>query len=475
MYDDIANAASKVILDLKRSGRSINLVPGSPLNSVVGAEYIKYRSEPIGVESDTATSVGSRMSSDPDLQNVINAMADKVSTVATNRVSVFKNVILPNIKDITATAKNRIDSHVDEMVRKHVVIKAVILDIPDIIKEQYARGAFDKYSVLRDNNIVSYRVTFNPPSAGIIKTDIIQSKLYGYSQEELKAFMEEYSDEEISDAVATYFNTVSPTDLAWKQLGSTTSLISMKTKFLIWVLLSYFVQNPPADARVLNGSWKTVTSELNARVSGAIKATIDNFTNRIDIKSLVVSKSTSPRSITLVGPVLENYLSDGHKIEALYGMVITNSSYTTMEAVVEHEEELVVAWKRYVATVNSTVTKPTRDLINTAVLYAVRQNLESITDTEKTLLGDSDDIKDNIMQDITEYLKNNTIRTDELEDDIMRLLAETRWKGLDIQQTLQDLDELSDKNSDLDPDTLLRIAVFNDTARYLVSSQLIIS
>jgi len=437
----------------------------NPLETTNADEYVTTMAEYILMEKN-----------DVDIGQVFR---DNVKEVLSGKLksdlSFMRTVIKPVLMDTIEEVREKVDAAEKELQKS--TVEMVVLRLPKLMTYPEMDDYFESETTPpRKLMISSGRITLQT----ISNPDVFEAfKKYNNSSintDELVEWVQGLDRSLMRTWLDTYFTNIGPTNPAYQDLRSSISVADADKVFFIHMFARSILQNPPATYKVDTRKYQRVLKEV-VRYTRSILSTIRRIMVTRTEGDFVVA-TVVDNKIYVYGPTLDRFLEE-NPVDVVYGAAVAKEnlrmSYRTIGSLVEHKEELINLWKRYVS-----VRDKEQRVVNKAKVKMILRdvfvnNFNIISDREQA-------VRDNYPElfNVTEYLSKrledilNDLEVDEffedMDEEIMEMLMEYRFPYMDAKSFFDDLLEISEHNTDMDPKDVASIAGLRYMIRYICSN-----
>lgn len=185
---------------------------------------------------------------------------------------------------------------------------------------------------------------------------------------------------------------------------------------------------------------------------------------RSDVQSnlLVSLISPSTKTIHVIEPVFADYLNEGGKTEALFGMLVTNKSSFDKRVVLEKQVEFISDWNVYLSYRKTKDLSDIRTNFQGWVIAYMQASLNELTQGEQDCLKEMPNLKDQIMAKVREQIEYLSHSLHEnIPHTALHMVAKARFFYTSAYSILSEMQQATTFNKDIDPREAATLSVIN--------------
>lgn len=415
--------------------------------------------ETVSLTTDTAES--------PSIHSgVLGEAVDVLSRSVSAHLSVAKNIIVPKVDEMS--------TKLDEFITANKVkdpasgFDIVPKTIPMVMSVDLLANEVDKFE---GRSILDPDIKTRLNSLSI--EEIIKLMLTGSStlDEQVLELISVVGEDTVSDLYHSFFTT-EPVDVVYScsKLASLDAYDKLNYSLVIYLLARKLV-NDVQEAKDWNVDLNVYTKALSQLVdySGAmVHSAATNAARLIRTKQLIIRKGNDRKTIVVNGPVYEEWLKSGGKPEILLGVIVNDSTSTSVVSIDKEADSFLKVWNSYVSFKSS-------DLSN-QLLRDVKDYIKSLY---LEMAKDVCDLEKEYIDNNTSYLYNsldrlNTLILDLKASDLtdtyalsLVIIAKIRFYYTSSYSILSDMREASIVNPDITPREAALLAAINYVSDYI--------
>ena len=421
----------------------------------------------------------------------LQAIADDIAPFVTAHISTAKNVVVPLVIEAEEAFTKFLETTALPPAQRDFCIKGV--QLPAILADESFRGmGIDEFKDAQEGHPHASKVTLKNPDAidaivagasnlgnerlnGLLADwlananyeqlrRVLMTNFFAYDAVDCTSELNEKGQRR-SDGQLTYFAT------SYSLTNTGVSAFTRLDNALATYLLATWLSNNVQESTGSLADYKTEMEICRAEAASVIFALLRRINIQIETNTMIVEYSRINKEIVVLQPLYKNWLENGGSPEVLFGMLVSDCSYFSVEIINSHLDEGKRAWDDYLLYNNSLNEVRAFDAFSSFVISFMTNKLQSLTEVEKAYLAGSSEIahRDRVISLVKAEMEHFGHR---LLDDVLHLalhlVAKSRFFFTSSYIILSEMNDAHGINKDIDPREAAGLAVIKYVVQYLV-------
>lgn len=450
------------------------LVPqqGSMLEGIVRAVY------PLEVNQDNITEAiedftdginNPIMGGDSLYTQQMKELIPMVAMKLNEHLDFARNVVVPRIKEVAEAVTKRLENTQASEIRG---AKIVSEGLPGLVRDNGLVNAVDQWAADEINeSALSTKVTLPALDEDTLKTyiqtgnSVVDTNLMNIVNENEGILMQIYNGLFLRET----FN--NPNVLFAKlRLRNQSEVESVAyLAVLVYLISSHMIKHIPEGVVGSSSELMEVLTAIRGQAALKIKSILAKHESTVATGVLI--RNINGNVVTVNQDLYQRFLENGGSADAILGNTLMDTPYRTLEEIVAHQPELEAKWSGFARIVTDANSL-------TMIQQAQRVFVEVIADVIKGTLATHQGSAipeanqfDNMIAKAREIIY--AFPGKQLLNDIQHVatvvVCRTFFEGTDVEETLLNIQEATDKNPNLDPKEAALISAIRYVSKWVAS------